>query len=168
MVARALPARASPDEAVAAAEILFARLSHNLSLWVGNAGCQALFSRAFVLCATTNPVCAGVRFQIRDRTSHLDRLAENARLCGGEATVEGVTEVVASIVTMLTGLIGDEKIAMGLLEDEASTHHRVPPRIVPDGKSSHEADGSDAPDGTPTGRPSKTDRRCGHDRRHND
>ena len=113
LVARAVPARATPEEAVTGAEVLFTRLFHNLSQWVGNAGCQALFSRAFLLC--TNPACADVRFHMRDRVPHLDRLTENARLFGGEATVEGVTEVVTAIVTMLIALIGDETIAVGLL-----------------------------------------------------
>ena len=164
LVARAVPARATPEEAVTGAEVLFTRLFHNLSQWVGNAGCQALFSRAFLLC--TNPACADVRFHMRDRVPHLDRLAENARLCGGEATVEGVTEVVTAIVTMLIGLIGDEKIAVGLLEDGPPTPHHAAARMPADGPPSYKADGLDKSDGVAAGRASAIDRRCGHDRRH--
>jgi len=132
IVAHALPTPSTPKEAATGAEELFARLYHNLSQWVGSAGCQALFSRAFVLCAVKHPVCAGVRYLTQDGAPRLDRLAENARVCGGSATVEGITEVVTSIVTMLTGLIGDEGIAIGLLEDAPAAPRRTaPPALSP-------------------------------------
>jgi hypothetical protein len=162
LVASTLPARSTPEAAAAGAEELFARLFHNLSQWVGSAGCQALFSRAFVLCAATHPVCAGVRYRTQGATPHLDRLAENARVCGGSATVEGITEVLTSIVTMLTGLIGDGEIAMGLLEGGPPAPHRATPRIVPDEPSSYRADGAS------DGRHPQMDRSSGHRRRHDD
>jgi hypothetical protein len=161
LVASALPARSTPEAAAAGAEELFARLFHNLSQWVGSAGCQALFSRAFVLCAATHPVCAGVRYRTQGATPHLDRLAENARVCGGSATVEGITEVVTSIVTMLTGLIGDGEIAMGLMEGGPPAPHRATPRIVPD-ESPYRGDGA------ADGRHPQMDRSSGHHRRHDD
>lgn len=146
------------------AEGLFARLFNNLSQWVGNAGCEALFSRAFLVCEVNHPVCAGVRFQLRDAAPHLELLPENARLRGGDATVEGMTEVVASILTMLTGLIGDERIAMELLEDGPPA-----PRRLPEMPSSPKLDATDTSNSSiATNRPSTTDRRCGHDRRHHD
>lgn len=165
LVARALPSRSTPEEAAAGAEALFERLFHNLSQWVGGAGCQALFSRAFVLCAASHPVCAGVRYRTQNTAPRLDRLAENALVCGGDATVDGVTEVVTSIVTMLTGLIGDVEIAMGLLDDGPPAPHRAAPRIEPGVTSSYKADGAG---GSSNGRHAQSERRCGHDRRHND
>gem|GEM_PF-4380141 len=165
LVARALPSRSTPEKAATAAEELFAHLYRNLSRWVGGAGCQALFSRAFVLCAVSHPVCAGVRYRMQDGAPRLDRLAENALVCGGDATVEGVTEVVTSIVTMLTGLIGDEEIAMGLLDDGPPAPHCAAPRIEPNEPSSYKADGAG---GSSIGRHAQTERRCGNDRRHND
>lgn len=165
LVARVLPARSTPEEAAAGAEELFTRLFHNLSQWVGSAGCQALFSRAFVLCAATHPVCAGVRYRTQGATPRLDRLPENALVCGSSDTIEGVTEVVTSIVTMLTGLIGDADIAMGLLDDRPPAPHRAVPRIEPDESLSYKADGAG---GSSNGRHAQSERRCGHDRRHND
>lgn len=164
LVASAIPAGSTPETAATGAEALFALLFHNLSQWVGSAGCEALFSRAFVLSAATHPVCVGVRFRTKGGTPQLDRLSENARDCGGAATVEGVTEVVTSIVTMLAGLIGDESIALGLLEDGPTAPNRAAPRIVRDDVSYK----ADSADGTAHDRQAKTDRRCSHDRRHND
>jgi hypothetical protein len=155
----------TPEEAAADAEELLARLYRNLSQWVGGAGCQALFSRAFVLSAVSHPVFAGVRYRTQDGAPHLDRLAENALVCGGDATVDGVTEVVTSIITMLTGLIGDMEIARGLLDDGPPAPHRAAPRIEPDAPSSYKADGAG---GSSDVRHARTERRCGHDRRHND
>lgn len=163
IVARSLPAEPTPDAAASGAEEVFARLYRNLSHWVGSAGCQALFSRAFVLCAATHPVCAGVRYRPLGAAPHLERLVENARECGGEATAKGITEVVTSIVTMLTGLIGDEGITMSLLENGPPSSGDAAARPA-GGNTPYKADGA----GSSNGRDARTDRRRGNDRRFHD
>ena len=141
--------------------MLMSSADHPAKLAYGPNGFRVLSGGHFVLCAVTNPVCAGVRYRTQDATPHLDRLAENARVCGGSATVEGITEVVTSIVTMLTGLIGDGEIAMGLLEGGPPAPHRAAPQIVPD-EPPYRGDGA------ANGRHPQRERSSGHHRRHDD
>lgn len=94
---------------------MFAHLYRSLSQWVGTAGCQALFTRAIMLSAQQHPVLRGVRYQ-PSAEPHFDRFADNGGVHGGDAIAEAVTSVLASIITMLNGLIGED-IATNLLEE---------------------------------------------------
>ena len=102
------------DEAAAHVEHVLAQVCRSLSEWVGSAGCHALFDRAITLAAVENPALLGVRH--RERPSpHFDRIAENAREHGAEATVEAATTVLISVIATLSGLIGED-IALSLLD----------------------------------------------------
>ena len=115
LLARGIPKHGTPDAAAAGTEQVFADLFGSLSQWVGIVGCRALFNRALVLSAPLNPVLTGVRYR-PEAAPHLDRLAENADQYGTEATAEGATVVLTSIIVMLAGLIGED-VAMSLLRD---------------------------------------------------
>jgi hypothetical protein len=110
-----MPEHGTPDATAAGAEYVFAHLFRNLSQWIGTAGCHALFTRAIVLSVPRHPVLTGVRHH-QQGAPHLDRLTENAREYGSQATAEGAIAMLATIITMLTGLIGED-IAMSLLEE---------------------------------------------------
>lgn len=153
LLANQVPSPPTPESAISGAERVFAHLFRNLSQWVGAAGCQALFSRALLLSVDDHAVWEGVRYRAQGGTPHFDRLAENARTLGVAATVEGVTVVLTSIITMLTGLIGDEDIAMSLLEDRRPGPDRSTLGNTPLATSSSDDGGS------------HSDRRHGHDRR---
>lgn len=115
LLSGAIPEQCSPDAVAADMDQVFAHLFHTLSQWVGTAGCQALFARALVLSAPNRPVLTGVLYRPHT-VPHLDRLADNAREFGAEATAEAATTVLTSIITMLSGLIGED-LAMTLLEE---------------------------------------------------
>lgn len=115
LLSRGIPEHSSPEVVAAGAEQVFAQLFRNLSQWVGTAGCQALFARALVVSAPSRPVLTGVLYRPQT-VPHLDRLADNAREFGSQATAEGAATVLASIITTLAGLIGED-IAMTLLEE---------------------------------------------------
>jgi hypothetical protein len=115
-----MPPHPTSETAVAGAEQVFADLFQRLSRWIGAAGCQALFNRALVVTSARHAVFQGVRYRPQGEAPHLDRLAANARVCGVEATADGITTVLVSIITILSGLIGDEVIAMSLLEGQPS------------------------------------------------
>ncbi|MEO6778692.1 MAG: hypothetical protein ABI194_04495 [Gemmatimonadaceae bacterium] len=115
LLARGIPKHGTPEVAAAGAEHVFADLFGNLSEWVGVAGCRALFNRALVLSAPLNPVLTGVRYR-SEAEPHLDHLAENAAQYGTEATAEAATVVLAAIVAMLAGLVGED-VAMSLLSE---------------------------------------------------
>lgn len=164
LVAHGLPAQPTPEAAAAGAEEVIAHLYRNLSQWVGSAGCQALFSRALVLCTVAHPVCEGVRYRPQGPFPHLERLAANAQSCGGDATVAGITAVVSSIVSMLTGLIGDEDIVKSLLENGPHSHQSGAPPVAPNPAQfpPRSANGSD------NGRAPTTNREDARNRRRND
>ncbi|MEO6865794.1 MAG: hypothetical protein ABI229_10110 [Gemmatimonadaceae bacterium] len=109
------PEQGIPDTASTAVEHVFAQLFSSLSQWVGIVGCNALFARALALSAPHHPVLRGVCFQLHDGTPQLECLAENAREYGSQATTEAATTVLASVITMLSGLIGED-LAMSILE----------------------------------------------------
>jgi hypothetical protein len=90
-------------------------LFRNLSQWIGVTGCHTLFARAITLSAPHHPVLTDVRHQL-EVVPHLKHLGENAREYGSQATADAVTTVLATIITMLTGLIGED-IAMSLLDE---------------------------------------------------
>ena len=102
--------------AALAAEHVLVDLFSTLSHWVGTAGCEALFTRAFVLAAPHHPVLQGVRYKVHNGTPRLEQFGDNAREYGSQATTEGATIVLASIVTMLSRLIGED-IARSLLDE---------------------------------------------------
>ena len=125
----AMPEHDSPDAAAAGAEHALAQLFRNLSQWIGAVGCNALFARALMLSTPHHPVLRGVRFQMHDGTPQLERLAENAREFGSQVTAEGVTAVLASIITMLSGLIGED-ITMSILEEVPSRTPETSPATI--------------------------------------
>ncbi len=161
LFASGLPPRPTPEAAATGAEQVFADLFRNLSQWVGAAGCLALFNRALVLSTARHVVFQGVRYRPQGEMPHLERFAENARECGGEATVEGVTAVLTSIITMLSGLIGDEDITMSLLEDKPPAHNGAS-----GGASDFARHDVVHAQEAATGRRRGTEQRQGHDRRH--
>lgn len=116
LLAREILADGTSDAAALGAEHVLVELFSTLSRWVGAAGCDALFTRAFVLAAPHHSVLRDVRYKVDNGTPRLERFGDNAREYGSQATTEGATTVLASIVTMLSGLIGED-IAMSLLEE---------------------------------------------------
>ncbi len=110
-----MPEGGSTDAIAAGAEHVLADVFRSLSDWFGAAGCEALFARAIVLSSRSHPVLMGVRNRLHD-VPQLDRFAENAREYGSQATAEAATTVLASIITTLAGLIGED-ITMRLLEE---------------------------------------------------
>lgn len=122
LLACGIPEHGTPDAAAAAAgaEYVLAHVFRSLSQWVGTAGCHALFARAITLSARDRPVLTGVRYL--QAAPHMDHFADNARMYGSQAIAEATTAVLASIITMLAGFIGED-IAMSLLEE-------VPPRTA--------------------------------------
>lgn len=116
LASQGIPEHGTPDAIAAGAEHVLAQLFHSLSTWVGATGCNALFARALVLSAPHHPVLKGVRYRLHNGKRQFECLAENAREYGSHATAEAVTTVLASIITMLSGLIGED-IAMSILEE---------------------------------------------------
>ncbi len=116
LASQGVPEKGTPDAVAAGAEQVLAQLFRRLSVWVGTVGCNALFTRALLLSVPHHPVLRGVRYQLQNGERKFECLAENAREYGSEATAEAITAVLASIVTMLNGLIGED-IAMSILDD---------------------------------------------------
>lgn len=145
LLAPGMPNNGTPDAVAGAVERVLAQLFRSLSQWIGTVGCNALFARALVLSAPHHPVLRGVKYHVHHGTPQLECLAENAHEYGSHATAEGATTILASIITMLNGLIGED-IAMSIL-DEVPTRTPEPPPA--------------AMSGTSTGRASKTATRTG-------
>jgi hypothetical protein len=121
LLARGMPKDGPPEAVAAAADYVFAHMIRTLSEWVGVAGCSALFARAIVLSEAYHPVLTGVT--LGQSAPYLTHLGETAREYGSQATSDAAVDVLASVITMLSGLIGED-ITMSLLED-------VPP-LVPE------------------------------------
>lgn len=115
LLGREVRAGDDADTVAASAERVFTQVLRNLAQWVGTAGCHALVTRSLLLTAPRFPVLAGVQHMQTD--PHLERLAENAHEYGDKATIDGVTALLASIITTLNGLIGED-IAMSILEEQ--------------------------------------------------
>jgi len=109
-----MPKHGSPDEVAEGVEYVFAHLIRNLSKWLGVAGCNVLFARAFILSTPHHPVLAGV--SLAQSPPYLNHLADGAREYGNQAVASATTDVLASVITMLSGLIGSD-IAASLLEE---------------------------------------------------
>lgn len=109
-----MPKHGSPGEVAEGVEYVFAHLTRNLSKWVGVAGCHALFARAFILSVQHHPVLAGV--SLGQSPPYLVHLAEGTREYGNQAVSAALTDVLASVITMLSGLIGSD-IAASLMEE---------------------------------------------------
>lgn len=137
-----MPERGTPDAVATGAERAFAHLFRSLSQWVGTVGCNALFARALALSTPQHPVLRGVRFQLQNEVPQLECLAENAREYGSQATTEGATTVLASIITMLGGLIGED-ITMRILEESprASETPSAPSVAAPTSKRTTTSEG---------------------------
>jgi hypothetical protein len=73
--------------------------------------------------------------RVSQSAPYLDHLAEIAREYGGQAMAEAATTVLASVITMLNGLIGED-LAMSILE--------VVPAIEPNASTADAADAADA------------------------
>lgn len=116
MVAGRLSPRMEPDATAEQVEQLLADLFRVLSHWVGSTGCEVLFTRAFVGAAVHHPQLRGIRYTWGSATPRLDALREHAHRNGSESTVEAVTAVLDSMITILSGLVGED-LAMSLLED---------------------------------------------------
>jgi hypothetical protein len=103
----------SPDP-LAIAEMVGRQLASTLSRWFGPYGYHALLSRALAVALPTHPALGAVR--VHSPTDPiLVGLAEAATIHGTEATLEGVTTVLAAIAELLGRLIGDD-LAMNLME----------------------------------------------------
>lgn len=118
LLVRGISERTTSDAVAAGVDDLFAQLYISLSQWVGSAGCRALFARAIILCAPDHPVLRGVR--LGHSAPYLPNLGDNARDYGGDATADASEAVLASIITMLNGLIGED-IATNLLEEAVTS-----------------------------------------------
>jgi hypothetical protein len=127
LLARELRGSDDPDAVAAGAERVFAQVFRNLAQWVGTAGCHALVTRSLVLTAPQFPILTGVRHM--QSAPHLERLAENAREYGGKATIDGVTALLASIITTLNGLIGED-VAMSILDAQSSPAPAIAPAVA--------------------------------------
>jgi hypothetical protein len=130
LLAHGIPEHGTPDATAAGAEYVLGHIFRNLSQWIGTAGCHALFASAIARSAPHHPVLTGVRYQ-QLSAPHLDRLTENAREYGSQATAEGAMAMLAMIITMLTGLIGED-IAMSLLEEVPTRTPEITPATASD------------------------------------
>jgi hypothetical protein len=105
--------QASPDS-LGVAEVVGRQLASTLSRWFGPYGYHALLTRALADALVTHPALGSVRVQTPTDPA-LVGLAEAASTLGVEATMEGVTTVLATIVELLGRLIGED-LAMNLME----------------------------------------------------
>jgi len=125
LLAREMRAGDDPDAVAAGAERVFTQVFRNLAQWVGTAG-HALVTRSLVLTAPRFPILTGVRHMQAE--PHLEHLAENAHEYGGKAAIDGVTALLASIITTLNGLIGED-IAMSILGEQPSPEPAIAPAV---------------------------------------
>lgn len=141
LLVREVRAGDDADAVAAGAERVFTQVFRNLAQWVGTAGCHALVTRSLVRTAPQFPVLTGVRHMQSD--PHLERLAANAHEYGSEATVDGVTALLASIITTLNGLIGED-IAMSILEEQPATAPAITLAIDAEAASTSSSDATQA------------------------
>ena len=95
------------------------RVSDELSRWIGNDGCRALFARALAAAQAEggHPVLDTVRTSARS-VYCLDGLSESATRHGAAAATEGAAAVLSTLIELLARLIGDD-MALSLLEQSA-------------------------------------------------
>ena len=107
-------ARAVSHDPLDVAEMVGRQLASTLSRWFGPYGYHALLSRALADAVRSHPSLAPVRVQ-GPTDPVLVRLADAAAANGIDATMGGVTTVLATIVELLGRLIGED-LAMNLME----------------------------------------------------
>jgi len=132
----------SPDAVAVGAERVFAQVFRNLAQWVGTAGCHALVTHSLALIAPRFPILTGVRHMQAE--PHLERLAENAHEYGGKAAIDGAAALLASIITTLNGLIGED-IAMSILEERPSPAGVMSPAVAAASTSASDTTQATAP-----------------------
>src|SRR5580704_5982434 len=95
------------------------RVSDELSRWVGNDGCRALFARALASAQAGggHPALEMVRISVGSAYC-LDGLADSATRHGVPAATDGAAAVLAALIELLGHLIGDD-MALNLLEQSA-------------------------------------------------
>lgn len=100
---------------MAAADRVCRRVSDELSRWIGNDGCRALFARALATAqADGHPALDAVRTSARS-VYCLDGLTESAARHGAAAANDGATATLSALIELLGRLIGDD-MALHLLE----------------------------------------------------
>jgi hypothetical protein len=104
------------------------RASDELSRWIGNDGCRALFARALATAQAEggHPVLDTVRTSARS-VYCLDGLSDAAARHGAAAATEGAAAVLAALIELLGRLIGDD-MALSLLEQSAYARPPTPVR----------------------------------------
>ena len=94
----------APEEMAAAAEQGCARLRAGLTRWIGSDGYRALLDRALQQARTGHPALAGLQCQ----AGHVQGVAAVVGVHGAAEAREGIVELVALLIDLLSRVIGEE------------------------------------------------------------
>jgi hypothetical protein len=94
----------APEEMAAAAEQGCARLRAGLTLWIGSDGYRALVDRALQQARAVHPALAGLQCQAGD----VQGVAAAVGVHGAAEVREGIVELVALLIDLLSRVIGEE------------------------------------------------------------
>jgi hypothetical protein len=89
-------------------------LYRELSRWVGQDGCHALFTRALAQARTESPALGLIQLHVRSEP-YIDGVAATIVAHGDAATAEALESMLAHLIELLGRLIGDD-MAIKLIE----------------------------------------------------
>ena len=118
----------APEEMAAAAEQGCARLRAVLTRWIGSEGYRALVDRALEQARAEHPAIAGLQCQAGD----LEGIAASVGVHSAAEVREGILELVARLIDLLSRLIGEE-MATRLVEQAGAGGGRPAASSVTEG-----------------------------------
>ncbi len=113
LLGRESEATSTQNAALAAADAL-QRISTNLSRFIGNDGCYALFTRARAQAEAAHPSLANIRIMPQPNLS-LHGVSESIEASGAAPVAAGLESTLIGVVELLVRLIGEE-LAMKLVD----------------------------------------------------